>query len=216
MLIAGMTLKTPEGHYTAINLRTGAHTGHITNASFLNWYAGIESPEMMAELQAAFAASPYPVPSHKVGAAEFDSKRYWRGPTWAMFNALIARGLLDMGHVEEAEALRSKTASLMAQHGFAEYFDPLTGAPAGGGTFTWTAAVWLAWASPSQGEVMGAINLDGVEKWFGEAQVIKGVNLEIEDGEFSFRPLGLWQVYLAADDWRAGGYQPGRPAHRWC
>ena len=31
---------------------------------------------------------------------------------------------------------------------------------------------------------MGAINLDGVEKWFGEAQVIKGVNLEIEDGEF--------------------------------
>lgn len=152
MLIAGSeTLKTPEGHYTAINLRTGAHTGHITNASFLNWYAGIESPEMMAELQAAFAASPYPVPSHKVGAAEFDSKRYWRGPTWAMFNALIARGLLDMGHVEEAEALRSKTASLMAQHGFAEYFDPLTGAPAGGGTFTWTAAVWLAWASPSAG-----------------------------------------------------------------
>ena len=78
MLIAGSeTLKTPEGHYTAINLRSGAHTGHITNASFLNWYAGIESPEMMAELQAAFAASPYPVPSHKVGAAEFDSKRYW-------------------------------------------------------------------------------------------------------------------------------------------
>ena len=31
---------------------------------------------------------------------------------------------------------------------------------------------------------MGAIELKDVEKWFGEVQVIKGVNLEIEDGEF--------------------------------
>ena len=31
---------------------------------------------------------------------------------------------------------------------------------------------------------MGAITLDGVEKWFGDAQVIKGVDLEIKDGEF--------------------------------
>ncbi|KNG94901.1 ABC transporter ATP-binding protein [Pseudaestuariivita atlantica] len=31
---------------------------------------------------------------------------------------------------------------------------------------------------------MGAITLDKVEKWFGEAQVIKGVDLEIADGEF--------------------------------
>ncbi|MEM6739091.1 MAG: sn-glycerol-3-phosphate ABC transporter ATP-binding protein UgpC [Pseudomonadota bacterium] len=31
---------------------------------------------------------------------------------------------------------------------------------------------------------MGAIELNAVEKWFGEVQVIKGVDLEIEDGEF--------------------------------
>jgi multiple sugar transport system ATP-binding protein len=31
---------------------------------------------------------------------------------------------------------------------------------------------------------MGAIRLEGVEKWFGEVQVIKGVDLEIGDGEF--------------------------------
>jgi multiple sugar transport system ATP-binding protein len=31
---------------------------------------------------------------------------------------------------------------------------------------------------------MGSITLKSVEKWFGEAQVIKGVDLEIEDGEF--------------------------------
>ncbi|MBD3804469.1 MAG: sn-glycerol-3-phosphate ABC transporter ATP-binding protein UgpC [Thioclava sp.] len=31
---------------------------------------------------------------------------------------------------------------------------------------------------------MGAITLSGVEKWFGEVQVIKGIDLEIADGEF--------------------------------
>ncbi|RMF39655.1 MAG: ABC transporter ATP-binding protein, partial [Alphaproteobacteria bacterium] len=31
---------------------------------------------------------------------------------------------------------------------------------------------------------MGAITLDSVEKWFDTAQVIKGVNLQVEDGEF--------------------------------
>ncbi len=31
---------------------------------------------------------------------------------------------------------------------------------------------------------MGAIKLNAVEKWFGEAQVIKGVDLDIADGEF--------------------------------
>ena len=31
---------------------------------------------------------------------------------------------------------------------------------------------------------MGRIRLDRVEKWFGDAQVIKGVELEIEEGEF--------------------------------
>ncbi len=31
---------------------------------------------------------------------------------------------------------------------------------------------------------MGAIELQGVEKWFGDLQVIKGIDLTIEDGEF--------------------------------
>jgi len=31
---------------------------------------------------------------------------------------------------------------------------------------------------------MGAITLQAVEKWFGDVQVIKGVDLDIEDGEF--------------------------------
>ncbi|GAA6160000.1 ABC transporter ATP-binding protein [Ruegeria sp. HU-ET01832] len=33
-------------------------------------------------------------------------------------------------------------------------------------------------------ELMGSIQLKAVEKWFGEVQVIKGIDLEIQDGEF--------------------------------
>ena len=31
---------------------------------------------------------------------------------------------------------------------------------------------------------MASIQLNAVEKWFGDLQVIKGVDLAIEDGEF--------------------------------
>ena len=30
---------------------------------------------------------------------------------------------------------------------------------------------------------MGAIKLEKIEKWFGDVQVIKGIDLEVEDGE---------------------------------
>ncbi|WGW05647.1 MGH1-like glycoside hydrolase domain-containing protein [Tropicibacter oceani] len=142
-------LKGEDGVFDAINLTTGHHTGNVSCASFLCWYAGLESDVMLDELRQAFDASPYPIPSHKVGTEIFNPKRYWRGPTWAIINALIGRGLAEMGHKPEAEKLRLLTRELIARHGFAEYFNPLNGDPAGGGTFTWTAAVWLAWASPS-------------------------------------------------------------------
>jgi hypothetical protein len=58
-------------------------------------------------------------------------------------------GLAEQGLTEEARRIRGDTARLIAEHGFAEYFDPMDGTPAGGGTFTWTAAVWLGWASPT-------------------------------------------------------------------
>ena len=67
-------------------------------------------------------------------------------------NALIAIGLKDMGRDEDADKIRIATRDLIAEHGFAEYFHPEKGTPAGGGTFTWTAAVWLAWCSPNAGE----------------------------------------------------------------
>ena len=51
-----------------------------------------------------------------------------------------------------AERLRADTAALVRESGFAEYFSPETAEGAGGGSFSWTAAIWLTWASPSHVE----------------------------------------------------------------
>ncbi|WP_366142205.1 hypothetical protein [uncultured Tateyamaria sp.] len=103
---------------------------------------------MRTRLDEVMALSKYGVPSLTPDDARFDGKRYWRGPVWAIMNLMISEGLMDFG-LPQGTALRANTADLIAEHGFAEYFDPRDGAPAGGSTFTWTAAVWLAWASPN-------------------------------------------------------------------
>lgn len=143
-------LKNPElSFFDAIELNSGARSGNLSNASYLCWYAGIDDADMLSFFNHACSSTDYPIASHDPEAPNFDPRRYWRGPTWAIMNSLIGVGLAEQGYTHYAEQLRMRTASLIAEHGFAEYFDPSTGAPAGGGTFTWTAAVWLAWASPS-------------------------------------------------------------------
>lgn len=144
------TLWNPDlACYDARDVRSGKWAGCVSNASFLNWYAGIDNPAMEAQFDRIEASCRYPVPSHDPNSERFDAKRYWRGPTWGIMNALIGLGLEERGLTERAERLRKATADLIAEHGFAEYFDPMTGAAAGGGTFTWTAAIWLGWASPT-------------------------------------------------------------------
>jgi hypothetical protein len=143
------TLWNPDiSSYDARDVRTGRWAGCVSNASFLCWWAGLEAPQMHAQFDRVCAAVRYAVPSHDPESPAYEPRRYWRGPVWAMLNMLIARGLDGQGHAAGAW-LRANTAQLIAENGFAEYFDPRDGAPAGGKDFTWTAAVWLAWASPS-------------------------------------------------------------------
>jgi alpha,alpha-trehalase len=77
-----------------------------------------------------------------------DRKRYWRGPIWAVVNFMIAQGA-EMGHVRLARHIQADTRRLIETAGFFEYFDPLDGSGLGGDRFTWTAAMWLAWAGES-------------------------------------------------------------------
>ena len=134
------------GSYDSRHAHTGEWAGSISNASYLCWFAGIESAAMFERLKSVLASVPYPVPSYDLSMPKFDARRYWRGPTWPFMNMMIAFGLAEMGHAQQADILRQKTASLISSYGFAEYFDPNSGSPAGGNAFTWTAAVWLHWA----------------------------------------------------------------------
>ncbi|MEM9707400.1 MAG: hypothetical protein AAF871_01295 [Pseudomonadota bacterium] len=143
---------TDLGSYDARDVRSGQWSGCVSNASFLNWYAGIENEAMLAQYDRITGLCTYPVPSHDPTSPRFDAKRYWRGPTWAIMNALISIGLAECGYAERADALRDATMRLIRDHGFSEYSDPMTGDPAGGESFTWTAAVWLAWASPGNNQ----------------------------------------------------------------
>jgi len=145
-------LWNPEiASYDCFDTRAGRFAGCISNASFLDWYAGVGGDRMLAHLDRIAALTRYQVPSHDPASPMFEPKRYWRGPVWAMMNLLIAIGLTEAGHTGRAAALREKTAEMIEQNGFAEYFDPRDGTPAGGKLFTWTAAVWLGWASPQTG-----------------------------------------------------------------
>ena len=75
----------------------------------------------------------------------------------------------------------------------AEYFDPHTGSRLGGKDFSWTAAIYLELLKEDidihiinnyKDKKMASIKLDNISKWFDNNQVIKGVNLSINDGEF--------------------------------
>lgn len=139
------------GTYDCVDLRGSEHTGVISNASFLSWYAGTGGDRMLAQYDRIAGLTRYAVPSTDPQHPAYEPKRYWRGPVWAMMNMLIATGLREAGHGARAEALTRNTREMIAENGFAEYFDPRDGSPAGGRNFTWTAAVWLAWAAPSAG-----------------------------------------------------------------
>ena len=77
------------------------------------------------------------------GDVAFDAGRPWRGPVWAPVNWLVASGLDGAGLAAEAAALREETLDLVREAGFAERFDPMTGAAAGAGDSSSTAAVTL-------------------------------------------------------------------------
>ncbi|WP_343563516.1 MGH1-like glycoside hydrolase domain-containing protein [Kiloniella sp. b19] len=133
------------GSYDSRDLRTGEFSGSITSASFLCWYGGVDDARMLVPLNRVLEESTYAIPSLDPANAQFNARRYWRGPIWAVVNTLIGLGLEETGHGEQAAKIRKDCRDLIGRNGFAEYFNPEDGSAAGGDAFSWTAAVWLAW-----------------------------------------------------------------------
>ncbi|NVK35234.1 MAG: hypothetical protein HWE23_12185 [Rhodobacteraceae bacterium] len=140
--------------YVTVNLRTEVQGPGVSSASFLAPYAGITDPAVIEPLNAHFdriaTKITYLMPSYDPDHPGFEHLRYWRGPVWAVVNYLIARGYEENGELVRAEKVRKDTAALIEKSGFFEYFSPVDGVGAGGKLFSWTAAMWLAWATPSR------------------------------------------------------------------
>ena len=64
-------------------------------------------------------------------------------------NYMIAQGLREQDEVELAEKMRQDLRKVIELSEFYECFDPISGAGCIGHDFSWTAALWLAWAGPS-------------------------------------------------------------------
>jgi alpha,alpha-trehalase len=118
--------------------------------SFLPLYAGVPTPARAERLRVDLArwgeAARYLVPSTDPAAPTFERQRYWRGPVWAVVNFMIADGLARYGFTDLAERVTRDTRALIEQGDFYEYFDPIDGTAYGGGSFSWTAAMYLYWA----------------------------------------------------------------------
>lgn len=132
------------------DLLTRRSSGFVTSASFLSFYAGLSDPARDAAMLTHFARIgervPYLMPSLDPDDPGFQMIRYWRGPVWAVVNYMIGRGLTEMGFEAEGARVRRDTAALIARNGLYEAFSPIDGTGSGGDDFSWTAAIWLAWA----------------------------------------------------------------------
>jgi glycogen debranching enzyme len=89
------------------------------------------------------AAPHYLIPSYDLDAAEFDRRRYWRGPVWINTDWMLWRGLRQHAHGAFAREIEDSMVALVERSGFREYFDPFSGEGYGSLDFSWTAALLI-------------------------------------------------------------------------
>ena len=139
--------------FCSLDLKTGVFGNAVTNASMLSFYADVGTPtqrEIMADhAREILAAVRYGFPSWDPRHAQFESRRYWRGPVWAIMNYMVSIGFAEQGEPDIARRIQRDTLELIDKGGYFEYFDPLNGDGLGGNQFTWTAAIQLAWKNTS-------------------------------------------------------------------
>jgi hypothetical protein len=139
------------GWYRPYDLKAGKALGPLTATGLVAlWGGGVDRARrerMLERVDAWRRRSPLTMLTCDPTASQFESSRYWRGPVWVLVNWLLADGLARAGETARAEALRVETLGLVEEHGFSEYYDALTGAGIGGRSFSWSAALTLAWLS---------------------------------------------------------------------
>jgi hypothetical protein len=138
---------SPElGTYVDFDVVAGRRTEVATPAGLAGLRPGLSTAEVgRRSLQRYLGSGQGLIPLWTAPPAQdgFNPHRYWRGPVWANINWLSARSFEALGLHEESARLAEATFRLVANGDFAEHYSPIDGAPAGAGSFSWTAAVTL-------------------------------------------------------------------------
>jgi hypothetical protein len=135
-----------HGQYLCRDRTTGKLIDSASSGGLLAAFAAIPPDRASAisgTIERLGREARFIVPSHDPADPRFEPARYWRGPVWLVVNYMIADGLRAAGQAEAADAITASSLALIRESGFAEYYDPMTGEPLGGGRFTWTAAMVL-------------------------------------------------------------------------
>jgi len=137
-----------------VDLRTGKSLTTETIAGFAPLIAGGMPTTLRHQLidrltgpqWAGHPSLKYPLPpSTTPGSAAYNPACYWRGPVWPVFTWLLTWALSRSGDHEVAGQLRAASLDQLGDEAFAEYYHPVTGAPLGSLSQSWTAAVALDW-----------------------------------------------------------------------
>lgn len=137
--------------YIDFDLVAGEYIHTHTSAGFLPLFAGIPDADRAQRMYNHLNSSSfyrldedaYPVPTYDRHAPDFEPSRYWRGPIWINIDWLLYHGLQRYGFVEYAERIQQSIIDLVQQHGFYEYYNPLSGEGHGTYQFSWTAALLI-------------------------------------------------------------------------
>jgi glycogen debranching enzyme len=139
--------------YRELDLHAGQPEVAGTVGELLPLYAGVPDERQARRLvdEALWSPvrygpspqAPWAVTTVAKESADFDPRRYWRGPVWVNVNWLLVRGLQRARLAAEAEELRTTTLRLVETSGFSEYYHPSTREPLGSREFSWSAALTL-------------------------------------------------------------------------
>ena len=133
-----------NGQYACYDRAAKTLSDSASIGGILAVLAGLPAPRVKAivdRIETLRSQVNYLVPSHDPSDSRYDSQRYWRGPCWLIVNYLITVGLRSADEVALAQEIEAQSLELIETSGFAEYYDPMTGEPCGGSSFTWTAAM---------------------------------------------------------------------------
>lgn len=100
---------------------------------------------MIAVLKDKFL-TPHGLATEAIGSTYYEPDGYWRGPIWAPSTQLLVEGLNCCGEHDFASEIARRYCDMVADSGFAENFDALTGEGLRDKAYTWTSSVFLTLA----------------------------------------------------------------------